>query len=92
MVELTEKPTKIDTDRPVVHRKIRHCDIELVVIEEWEKVGKRGGGFGRVEIFYKRSATHGKAENFSGAVNHVGARGVPLLIFNFRSSKYKYTL
>lgn len=41
-------PTKIDTDRPVVHRKVRHCDIGWVVIEEWEKVGKRG--FGRVKL------------------------------------------
>ena len=25
---IEEKRTKIDTDRPVVHRKVRHCGIE----------------------------------------------------------------
>lgn len=71
ILSIAENPTKIDTDRPVVHRKIRHCEIEWLGIEEWEKVGKRG--YGRVEIFFINALPHDmeKAENFSGAVSHV---------------------
>jgi hypothetical protein len=61
----------------------------VVVILESGK-GLKGGVVPGLKFFYKRNATHGWAENFSGAVYHVPL-GVPgfceFVFFFFDSDK-----
>lgn len=61
-----ENCTKIDTDRPVVHRKVGHCEIEWVVDGRVREGGKEG--FARVEIFFINALPHyAKGRKFFGS-------------------------